>query len=436
MVATAFAWALLPVLVEDPSPLAIVMFWCAICLVALLPNAGRFTNAWRWTGRLGLHLISLIVGPVKDVERLHKTRTRWRVQFEIGKAVALLALPFAGAAIFIGLFASANPIVAEALNRLSSLLALPGGASTGQMAFWGVLAAAVWSTLRPQNLLQGRAAPAPAVAFRALPGVSTASVTLSLILFNAIFAVENALDLLFLWSGAPLPEGVTLAHYAHRGAYPLIATALLAGAFVLIILRPGSPLAANKLLRTLILLWIAQNVFLVASSALRTIDYVEAYSLTRLRLAALIWMALVALGLGLICWRMLKNKSGAWLINANALAVVATLSVCLVVDLGSVAATWNVRHNALVGGGESVLDVGYLECLGPSALDAMLEFERNHHDNPLTPAVSDARRRVAGSLAEAQSDWRSWTFRGARRLQAAQAAEASAAQPAATPEGE
>ena len=31
---------------------------------------------------------------------------------------------------------------------------------------------------------------------------------------------------------------------------------------------------------------------------LRTLDYVEAYSLTELRIAALIWMALVAIGPG------------------------------------------------------------------------------------------------------------------------------------------
>ena len=35
------------------------------------------------------------------------------------------------------------------------------------------------------------------------------------------------------------------------------------------------------------LLWIAQNLLLVASTMLRTLDYVEAYSLTELRIAAL-----------------------------------------------------------------------------------------------------------------------------------------------------
>ena len=36
------------------------------------------------------------------------------------------------------------------------------------------------------------------------------------------------MDAAWLWGLAPLPEGLTLASYAHRGAYPLVVTALLA----------------------------------------------------------------------------------------------------------------------------------------------------------------------------------------------------------------
>ncbi|WP_163595012.1 DUF4153 domain-containing protein, partial [Klebsiella pneumoniae] len=88
--------------------------------------------------------------------------------------------------------------------------------------------------------------------------------------------------------------------------------------FVLVALRPGSPSAADPTIRRLVVLWVAQNLLLVASSILRTLDYVAAYSLTSFRIAALAWMGLVAIGLALICWRMLAGRSAAWLINANA----------------------------------------------------------------------------------------------------------------------
>jgi hypothetical protein len=62
-----------------------------------------------------------------------------------------------------------------------------------------------------------------------LPGVTVGAVRLSLIAFNALFALQNGMDLAWLWGLMPLPAGITLADYAHRGAYPLIVTALLAG---------------------------------------------------------------------------------------------------------------------------------------------------------------------------------------------------------------
>lgn len=182
------------------------------------------------------------------------------------------------------------------------------------------MATLVWTVLRPRKLRWWARAPSHADSVVSLPGVSVGSVTLSLIAFNALFALQNGLDLAFLWSGAGLPDGMTLAAYAHRGAYPLIATALLAGVFVLVTLRPGSETAAVLLIRRLVVLWVGQNVFLVASSILRTLDYIDAYSATRLRVAALVWMVLVAVGLSLILWRMLAAKSAIWLVNANALA--------------------------------------------------------------------------------------------------------------------
>ena len=56
-----------------------------------------------------------------------------------------------------------------------------------------------------------------------------------------LFAVQTNLDVTFLWGNAALPADITYAAYAHRGAYPLILTALLAAGFVLVAMRPGGP---------------------------------------------------------------------------------------------------------------------------------------------------------------------------------------------------
>lgn len=399
------------VLVDDPNPLAWVLFWLAVSSAALLARAS-FDDAARWAVRLAAYAVVAPFRLVGDAARLFRRGTGVNVRTAIGT----LALPVIGGAVFILLFAGANPLIGEAVGRLEP----PSFWETVvRLVFWGAVLATVWPSLRPFVLRL----PAVTVSGRVLPDLSVATLTLSLLTFNTIFAVENALDLLFLWSGAPLPGDVTLAEYAHRGAYLLIVTALLAGAFVLVALRPGGPAARSPLVRRLVVLWIAQNLLLVASSARRTLDYVDAYQMTVLRLAALAWMALVAVGLVLVCWRMLSGRSAAWLLNANALAAAVTLAGASAIDLGATAAAYNVR-NAREG---DRIDLCYLQELGTSALIPLVKLERRAAGAPvLRDRVTYLREQALWRLREEQREWRGWTWRGARRLAAAEAVVGSA----------
>jgi hypothetical protein len=410
--AATVAAALALLLVEAPGALAFALFLTALGMAALLPRSGRFDDAWRWSGRLAFNAATAFLRPLRDAARLRRqappsARGRLRTL-----ALALI-LPITGGAMFLALFAAANPVISGALEDLRSprfdldLLL--------RLVFWILVLIAVWSVLRPR--LPRRAPPAPRTRPEtAIPSLSVISTTLSLIVFNAVFALQNGLDAAYLWGRAGLPEGMTLAEYAHRGAYPLIATALLAGLFVLVVLKPGSETARRPLIRRLVVLWIAQNLFLVASTALRTLDYVEVYSLTRMRIAALIWMGLVATGLVLICWRLLRAKSGAWLINANALATLAVLAGVSVVDLGAVAAAWNVRHAEEVGGRGAELDLCYLGSLRQASLVPLAELERRPIPEELRVRVAIVRSRNQRMLVHQQDDWRQWSRRGARRL--------------------
>ncbi|MEG8029464.1 DUF4173 domain-containing protein [Sphingomonas aerolata] len=236
------------------------------------------------------------------------------------------------------------------------------------------------------------------------PGVAT--LTLSLLTFNTIFAVENVLDIVFLSSGAGLLSGVTMADYAHRGAYSLIVTALLAGVFVLLALRPGSAAAASPRVRRLVTVWLVQNRLLVASSALRTLDYVDAYGMTVLRLSALARMGLVATCLALIGWRLLVDRSAAWLINANALAAVTVLVTASVVDLGAVAAAWNVRTALEMGKAGPPRDLCYMGRLGPSSLVSLATLEQHAREPQLRDRLTYLRWERQTETAGAQADWR------------------------------
>lgn len=405
--ALALAAALGVVLVDDPNPLAWLLFWAVTATAALLPRH-RFDDAARWAVRLFAYGAIGLVAPVRDLRRWLRRGSPRGVR--AGSTAALLAVPVLGGALFLALFAAANPLIEQAFARIE----LPGlWAVIGHGVFWCLVLAAVWPSLRPR----APALPRGLASDAALPDVPTATLLLSLVTFNAIFALQNGLDIAFLWSGARLPDGMTMTEYVHRGAYPLIATALLAGLFVLVALRPGSASAANSAVRRLVTLWVAQNIVLVGSSVLRTLRYIEESMLTEWRIAALAWMALVALGLGLILWRLLTNRSAAWLINTNAAAALGMLLAASAVDLGAVAARYNVDH-ARRG---DTLDLCYLGGLGSSALLPLIDLERRAGGPVLRDRAAYHRARILADVRRQQADWHSWTWRDARRLASAEA---------------
>lgn len=392
-------------LVDDPGPLPWVLFWAALSVAALIPRIGRFDDAWRWAMRLLVHGGATPFALPFDLRRMGGVRGRG---VSPARIAATLALPVIGGILFVLLFAQANPLIENAFYGV----ALP---EPWQLGLWAAVAAIAWPAFRPRAAALRWAGRLPDPEPR-IPGTSLPSVLLALALFNAIFAVQNALDIVFLWSGAGMPAGVSAADYAHRGAYPLIVTALLAGFLALAMLRPGSASAGNRWARRLVILWVAQNLVLVASSALRTTRYIDESMLTAWRIAALLWMALVALGLVLIGWRILRAKSARWLVNANALAAGIVLTACATVDLGATAAAYNVRAHR-----PEAVDLCYLQMVGDGALLPVIALERRLMDAATREKVRYVRRTLQADLAWRQAQWGTWTLRGARRLAAARA---------------
>lgn len=397
-------------LLDDPSLLAALLFWVSLSLAVLLSRQ-RFDNAARWAARLLLHAALGLSTPFADIARVGRERARVGTRLSITRVLATLALPLIGGGVFVTLFAGANPLIARALGSI----ALPDPTALFRhLGWWALALSLVWPSLRPHPLAT-RGADEVAALPPVVADLPPATLALSLLTFNLLFAVENTLDIAFLWSGAALPAGVTMATYAHRGAYTLIVTALLAGLFVLVALRPGSAGARSPLVRRLLVVWIAQNLLLVASSALRLVDYIASFSLTVLRLSALAWMALVAVGLVLVAWRMLAGKSAAWLLNRNAAAAALVLAAASAVDLGAVAARWNVDHARRA----EQLDLCYLHRLGGSALLPLIDLERRAGGPVLRDRARYLRAEALAEVERQQADWHSWRWRDARRLAAA-----------------
>ncbi|MBY6068862.1 DUF4173 domain-containing protein [Leisingera aquaemixtae] len=314
---------------------------------------------------------------------------------------ASLALPLLMGAVFLMLLAAANPLLEELLAELD-----PGRLFELQfwlrILFWTVMAALLWPCLNLSQAWLGSPA-RPAALQKAGPSraaflINPVSVRNSLLLFNLLFLVQTVMDLGILTGGVSLPKGMSYASYAHRGAYPLVVTALLAGVFTL---ATRSMIGADRALRALVYLWLAQNMFLVLTAAIRLHHYVGAYALTYLRVAAFIWMALVLAGLLLTVVQIHRGLGTAWLLRRCFAVLLATLYTCGFVNFAGLIASYNLTRASTLAGP----DTYYICSLGAGAYPAIHAYE------------TETGQQVCGSAMHYDlykntiTNWREWGFR-------------------------
>jgi hypothetical protein len=332
--------------------------------------------------------------------------------------IAMWLVPLVLGAIFVALFASANPLIAQWVDLLE-----PGNAashfSVGRLLFWIAALSIVWPFVHirwRRKIVSNVATAEPVVRESQAPArwdhvFGPATILRSLILFNLLFAVQTVLDMTYLWGNATLPASLTYAAYAHRGAYALTIATLLAACFALVAVRPAEADREPKIVRPLVYLFVAQNIVLVASSILRLKLYVETYLLTYWRITAFVWMLLVALGLVFILVRIALERSNEWLIRINLTALVAALYVCSLTNLAAVISNYNLVHSREAGGSSVGLDTCYLESLGPQALPAI---DKAIQMGKFNPDLEARRDRLLERQSHDMASWRAWSFRGWR----------------------
>ena len=308
------------------------------------------------------------------------------------------AFPLGGALILVSLLTEANPILDGWLSGLADFPFDPG-LWLRRALFWTGMAVVIWPLLvADPDPQRSPALPALSLPGPPLPGLglNATSVGHALIAFNLILSLQTSLDARFLWTGAPSPPGMTLAEYAHRGAYPLLATALLAGAFALAA-RPW--LAERKWLKPLLILWLGQNILLTLSALYRLDLYVQSFGLTYLRVHAFIWMGLVAAGLALTLIQIAAAKPNLWLLIRCAAMATVTLYLCAFVNFADLIARVNVA--------EDKIDLRYLCDLGPTAAASIPKGLTGNQ----IPGGYDLDSRACTFTRPQIHGWRDWGFR-------------------------
>ena len=304
-------------------------------------------------------------------------------------------VPISLGLVFVALLLEANPIASRWADTLwETNFKLPEGE---RIMFWMVLLPVGWTALSLCRMRERlREGPRPQMMGPAKNGlINPASVVRALVIFNAIFAVQTLMDVFYLYGGVGLPEGITYAEYAHRGAYPLVVTGLLAGGFALMTRRW---VQGKTVLRVMLMLWVAQNVALVISSIVRLDMYVDQFGLTHMRIAAGIWMGLTVAGLALILWQVWQRRENGWLVLRGSAMTAVVLYICAFISFDAVIARNNLNNPLRQ-------DYFHMCLLGDAAKPVIAAHEVRI--GKTICAYSD--RRVQGP-----KDWREWGFRNWR----------------------
>ncbi len=410
-------------LVEKTSLLSVCLIAVGTVSLAIFSKGGWQKDAMAWLGKLASFFLFLLHPLSKAAIAYIKYQRRFMPHNTLEIFMRGWLLPILLSFVFLLLFSSANPVITRWVSLLDAEFVLRF-LSLGRLFFWVLAGSAIFAVIRPKLMAQKVKKPkAQADTNGPQPmrftewAFTKEAVLRSLVIFNLMFACQTALDINYLWAGAELPKGITYAKYAQQGAYPLIVTALLAAAFVLITQNAGPEVSGSKPVRGMIYVWVLQNVLLVVSSIYRTNMYVEVYALTYWRVAAFIWMGLVASGLCWIIVRSILNKSNTWLINANVLTLLGVLYVTSFVNIGGIIAHHNVIHAREISGKGAFLDVPYLEGIGSAAIPALMIYSERLKD-PFSPSFPDQTNLPAmhRTLQRDMDDLRRWTYSEYRLL--------------------
>jgi hypothetical protein len=414
---TAAVLGLSAALIWNPYSLNILLSAAGLAVLAMGSKTHWRADPLQWLRQL----LGFLFRGWPQVWRDSAVIGRWRESGRSGRSFfqssafgRKSSVPFLICGVFLVLFMIANPLVSKWIGDFVRTVANPlfnlEWPPLPRIFLWVMVLFYSWALFR----YRPKALPIP-VAERLASGkvaelTTVDTVIRSLILLNVLFALMNLLDLRYLWLGAALPDGMSYAEYAQRGAYPLVISALLAGFFVLITFRVGGAAEKSRWAVILVGLWVGQNILLTVSAGWRLGIYIDVYSLTRLRMAAAVWMALVACGLLWICLRILSHKSNAWLIRRNALTLGTVLYVCAFFNFDGYIARYNVERCEEISGDGAPLDWDYLEVLGIEVLPALRAVDPH---GELPREFVKEKRALQGELERRlrrdAKHWQSWT---------------------------
>lgn len=163
-------------------------------------------------------------------------------------------------------------------------------------------------------------------------------------LLNALLLTVNVLDVVYMWMDGGLPNGMNYTDFVHNGTEALITSIIFAILIILFYFRGWlNYFENNKAIKLLAYLWIAQNIFMVVSTAYRNNLYIEDYFLTYKRIGVYVYLLLCVIGLITTFIKIKNIKSNWFLFRINSWLFYAVLVLSTIFRWDSIITKYNIK---------------------------------------------------------------------------------------------
>lgn len=189
-------------------------------------------------------------------------------------------------------------------------------------------------------------------------------------LLNLMLLVINIGDFNTIILNGKLPEGIKHSDFVHNGIASLIFSIIFAICIIMYFLRNDLNFQkGHRFFKSLVLLWIAQNVLMLLSTLWRNHIYISEYTLTHLRIGVYVWLVLAFIGLILTAIKIISNKSNWFLVRTNFSTWIVVLVLSSSVDWDLTIARYNLQNKKV-----NEIDYNYLFSLSDTAIPELMTF--------------------------------------------------------------
>ena len=177
-------------------------------------------------------------------------------------------------------------------------------------------------------------------------------------ILNLLLLFLNITDFNYLFLKGELPKGITYSDYVHSGVGAVIVSIILAIALIIYYFRGQinfDPLSKN--IKTLVYIWIAQNMILILMATFKNQLYIDAYSLTFLRIGVYYYLGFSIVGLLLTLYKIYCQKDSWFLFRSNPFGFYIILVLSCAINWSAIVTNYNLKNS-------NPVDLYYIESIG------------------------------------------------------------------------